>query len=376
MILSLLLACGTPEEEPCPQTSGTICTFAGTRLAGLGDEDVPATESHLYLPQDLTFGPDGLPYLLDWNNHRIRVISADGIISTVAGNGMLGDGPEGPALSAAFNHPTNIAFDPHGDMVIAAWHNSRIETVDLTAGELTFTCGTGERSYNGDGIPAEEAILDLPSSVAFDDQSRLFISDQANQLIRMIDTDGYIYDIAGQQRDEGYSGDGGPASDAQLHASVGQAADPANRIAIADGTIYIADTGNHVIRAIDLDTWTIDTIAGTRTCDADGVCEGVSGSGGDGGDALSANLSSPTDIAPGMEGELYIADTGNSCVRVLYPDGTLDTVAGVCGEPGDSGDGGPAAEALLYRPYGVAVDRDNNLYIADTYNHVFRVVYQ
>ncbi|MFT5684172.1 MAG: DNA-binding beta-propeller fold protein YncE [Myxococcota bacterium] len=375
MILTLLLACGEPAED-CPQTSGTICTYAGTRIAGLGDEDVPADESHLYLPQDLTFGPDHRAYLLDWNNHRVRVINDDGTISTVAGSGLLGDGPEGPALNAAFNHPTNIAFDPHGAMVIAAWHNSRVETVDLTTGELTFTCGDGERSYNGDEMPAEEAVLDLPSAVVFDSKGRLFISDQANQLIRMIDTDGYIYDVAGQQREEGYSGDGGLASEAHLHASVGQAADPANRIAIADDIIYVADTGNHVIRAINLDTWIIDTIAGTRTCDDDGVCEGIAGFGGDGGDALSAGLNAPTDIAVGRDGELYIADTSNSCVRVVYPDGTIDTAAGVCGEPGDAGDGGPATEALLYRPYGVAVDRDNNLYIADTYNHVIRVVYQ
>ncbi|MCB9796184.1 MAG: hypothetical protein H6741_26100 [Alphaproteobacteria bacterium] len=376
ILLLTLFACTgpEPEEDTCMSVSGNICTYAGTGLAGLGAEDVLATESHLYLPQDLTFGPDGNAYLLDWNNHRVREVDADGMIHTIAGSGLLGDGPEGPALTAAFNHPTNIAFDPNGTLVIAAWHNSRIMTVDLDTETLEYACGTGGRSYNGDNIPATEAVLDLPSSVAYDDEGQLYISDQANQLIRMIDREGIIHDVAGRQRDHGYSGDGGPASDAQLHAAVGQSADPSNRIAIADGVMYIADTSNHVIRTIDLDTWIIDTYAGTSVCDEDGVCEGVLGAEGDGVDALSATLNAPTDIAPGPDGELYIADTGNSCVRVVYPDGTIETFAGTCGLPGAEGDGGAAVDALLTRPYGVALDDVGNVYIADTYNHVFRVV--
>lgn len=369
MTLLLLLACDGPSGEtgapPCAGP-GVICTFAGTGTAGLGDEAVAAVDSHLYLPQDLTFGPDGLAYLIDWNAHRIRQVDESGVVRTVAGTGMLGDGPEGPALEAAFNHPTNIAFDPLGRMVIAAWHNSRIERVDLTTWELEFICGDGTRDYAGDGEPAEQAKLDLPSSVAFDAAGNLYISDMANQRIRRIDGDGIIDTYAGTG-EAGFSGDGGPAADAQFHATKGQAAAPANRIAISpDQKLYVADTGNHRVRVIDLATSVIDTLAGNGTPDASG----------DGGPATGASLFGPTDVAVGPDGEVYVADTENSCVRVVYPDGTIDTFAGRCGTSGYEGDGGDPRDALLNRPYGVALDPDGNVYVGDAYNHVFRVVYR
>ncbi len=380
LLSALLVGCsdqaGDTGAEACGGP-GVICTFAGTGTAGLGGESQLAVESHLYLPQDLTFGPDGKAYIMDWNNHRIRSIDADGMIDTVAGTGFLGDGPEGPAMSAAFNHPTNLAFDPTGGAIIAAWHNSRIERLDLQAGTLDFTCGTGGRGYNGSGIPAMDAILDLPSSVAIDDQGRVWISDQANQLIRYVEDD-VIYDAAGGQRIAGYGGDGGPGSEALFHASVGQAADPSSKMEIDGNTMYIADTGNNLVRTMDLTSFQVDRLAGTPPdCDETGVeCTQNNGYEGDGGDALSARLYGPTDVAVGLDGEVYVADTQNSCVRVITPDGKIDTFAGVCGMQGYEGDGLAANEALLNRPYGVSTDAQGNVYIADTYNHVFRVVYR
>ena len=375
-LLLLLAACngGEQTDDPC-LVSGTICTYAGTGDAMLGKDGIPATESGLYLPQDLTFGPDGQPYILDWNNHRIRTIDADGIVSTIAGTGLLGDGPEGPAASATFNHPTNIAFNQEGMLLIAAWHNSRVEQIDLATGQLSYVAGTGQRGYNGDDISAVEAVLDLPSAVAVDDQDRLWISDQANQQIRMVE-DGVIYDIAGQQRVDGYGGDGGPAADAIFHAAVGQEADPSSRIALDGHMVYLADTGNDLIRSLDLDSLVVDTIAGTPPdCDETGTdCVLHSGSTGDGGPAVDATFDYPTDVEVGPDGELYVADTLNSCVRMIDPDGIISTVVGVCGEPGFDGDEGPATAAHLYRPYGVALDELGNLYVSDTYNHVVRVV--
>jgi len=377
--LVLLAACNGDETEgdPCAAGPGTICTYAGTGVASLGKENVPATESGLYLPQDLTFGPDGRAYLEDWNNHRIRAIDADGNIVTVAGCGFLGDGPEGDAMLAMFNHPTNIAFDSNGDLILAAWHNSRIERVDLETNTLSFVAGTGSRGYNKTDVDAKLAILDLPSSVALDEDDNIWFSDQANQQIRMVDTDGIIHDVGGQQRVDGYLGDGGPVSEAMFHASVGQAADPSNRITLDGRTMYIADTANHLVRVLDLDTLVIDRFAGTPPeCDKTGekcVADNF-GYEGDGGDSLDAMLFGPTDVAVGPDHELYIADTGNHCVRVVTPDGVIDTFAGRCGEFGYDGDGGSAKDALLDRPYGVALDADGNVYIGDTYNHVFRKV--
>lgn len=369
MIALLLLACGASSgdsADPCLEP-GAICTFAGVpQVAALGAEGVPATESYAYLPLDLEHGPDGLAYYLDWNNHRVRVIDADGIVTTVVGSGELGDGPEGPATEARLNHPTNLAFDGSEWMYAAAWHNSRITRVNLQTGEYDYHCGTGARSYGGDGGPAEEAILDLPSSVAFDGRGQLYIADQANQLIRRIDSAGIIDTIAGQQRVQGFSGDGGPALQAQIWCSVGQAAAPSCRIDIdpVDNLLYLADTDNHRIRVLDLDSMVIDTFAGT----------GTASFGGDGGPAAQASFYSPADVEVGPDGELYVADTNNSCVRVIRADGQVETVAGRCGEFGFDGDGGPASDALLNRPFGVNVGPDGRLYISDTYNHVIRVV--
>jgi len=380
LLSTLVVGCSGKEPDTDPADgcvdAGSICTVAGTGIAGLGAEGVDALDSHLYLPQDLTFGPDGLPYILDWNNHRIRRIGDDGTIQTIAGTGMLGDGPEGPMMTATFNHPTNIAFDSSGDLLLAAWHNSRVERLDLATGSLSFECGTGGRGYNGDEIDAKTAILDLPSGIVLDAQGRAWISDQANQLIRMVEN-GIIYDVAGGQRVIGYGGDGGPAESAIFHASVGQAADPALRIALSGSTLYIADTGNHMIRTLDIDTRMVSAFAGTApVCDEAGtVCSSDNfGTGGDAGPALSAELYGPTDVAVGPGDEVYIADTSNHCVRVVGTDGVIDTFAGTCGVPGFDGDGGPANEALLQRPYGVTVDPDGMVWIADSLNHVLRRV--
>lgn len=375
MLIALILAgCSntgpddTATAEPtCTGASGTICTYAGTGIAGLGGEGTPATETNLYLPMDLTFGPDGDAYLLDWNNHRIRQIAPDGTIVTFAGDGELGDGPEGPCEEAKFNHPTNIAFDSQGRMLIAAWHNSRIMRVDFATGSLEFAAGDGTRSWGGDGGDAKVAKLNLPAGVVVDHQDNFYISDQANQRIRMVGTDGIINTIAGDGT-PGFAGDGGPALEAEMHASVGQAASPANRMVLSDDDhyLYFADTDNHRVRYIDLTTGIIDTYAGN----------GVAAYAGDGGAATDASLYSPTDVAVGPDGELYIADTRNSCIRKVDPSGEISTFAGICGQMGYTGDLGSPTEATLYYPFGVSLDPVGNVYISDTYNQVVRVVYK
>ena len=366
VVLLSQLACDPGTAKPpaavCGVAVGEICTTAGSGLPGLGGDGLAATDTHLYLPQDLTFGPDGDAYVLDWNNHKIRALRPDGTMEVVAGSGLLGDGPEGPALAAAFNHPTNITFAADGTMTIAAWHNSRIVSIDLSTGLLSYVCGDGTRSFAGDGGPCLVAKLDLPSSVAYDSAGRLYISDMANQRIRRV-TEGII-ETWGFDGAAGYGGDGGPVAAAEMHATKGQAAYPANRLVILDGTLYLADTENHRIRAVDLDTDIIDCIGGN----------GIAGYSGDGGPALEASFRAPRDLAMGWDGALYVADTDNHCVRRIASDGTVDTVAGQCGEFGYEGDSGSAVDALLYSPYGVEVDPDGNLWIADTWNQVIRKV--
>lgn len=393
-----LAACG---NTPCDPESGVICTSVGLGSAGFSGDGADAQDAELYLPMDVTVGPDGRLFVVDWNNHRIRAVNAEGVIETVAGSGLLGDGPVGPALEGDFNHPTNVIFDPQGRMWIAAWHNSRIRRVDFTTGMLEDVCGTGGRSYNGDEGPALTAVLDLPAGIAFDPDGNLLFVDQANQVIRRIiepmSGTGTIERVAGQclvdacGADEvptlcpgsqkysctmasnpaacsgpcqpGFSGDGGPALEARFAMPFGQSADPAGRLALdAAGNMYLADTRNHRIRRIGTDG-VVSTIAGT----------GEAGFAGDGGPAIDAELNNPVDIDVAGDGTIYFTDTFNSCVRAIAPDGALRTVAGVCGTRGETGDDGPAGEALLDRPYGIDLDGDL-LYIADTHNHRIRLV--
>jgi serine/threonine-protein kinase len=179
----------------------------------------------------------------------------------------------------------------------------------------------------------------------------------------------------------GYAGDGGPAADALLFAEVGQQADPSSKLTYANDVLYIADSGNNIIRTIDLTTMTIDRLAGvpwTRDSEDD-LIEPADLTAGDGGPALDAVLNNPRDVAVGLAGEVYIADTDNHCVRVVHPDGTIDTFAGTCGaapQPGDAfkGENQPAVNALLWSPYGIEVDNYGHVYIADTKNHVIRRV--
>ena len=246
-----------------------------------------------------------------------------------------------------------MAVDGAGNLFIADTGNHRIRRVDPT-GTITTVTGTGEYGFSGDGGPADQAQLDFPSGVAVDGAGNLFIADYGNHRIRRVDRAGTITTVAGTGR-RGFSGDGGPADQAWLYSPHGVAVDGA-------GNLFIADQYNHRIRRVD-PTGTITTVAGTGEC-----CFG-----GDGGPADQAQLNDPDGVAVDGAGNLFIADTDNHRIRRVDPTGTITTVAGT-GRPGFSGDGGPADQALLRYPSGVAVDGAGNLFIADTSNGRIRRV--
>lgn len=360
-VVALALACGAcdddGEAERCDPEPGKACVFMGSGIAGLGEDGLAPRETDLYLPQDVTVAPDGTVYVIDWNNHRIRTVQDD-VAVTVVGTGYLGDAPAGEATEVSLNHPTHISIAPDGKVIVSAWHNSKILSYDPRTQRVEPICGDGRRAYEGDGGPAEQAVLDLPVATAVAADGSFYIADQANQRIRKVDANGMIDTVVGTGV-AGFSGDGGPALEAEISLPGGQAAPPAGRIALdRDGNLYIADTSNHRIRKVSTDG-TIETIAG----------DGTPTYRGDGGPATKASLSRPSDVHVDDEGNVFVADTDNSCVRRIDPQGLISTVVGVCGTPGAGEEGVSGPEMFLDRPYGVAVDDSGVIYVADTHNH-------
>jgi sugar lactone lactonase YvrE len=333
--------------------SGIISTVAGNGTPGFSGDGGPATSAALSAT-GVAVDAAGDLYIADAWNGRIRKVSPLGIISTVAGNGADGfSGDGGPATSASLYWPEGVAVDTAGNLYIADYRNSRIRKVN-PSGIISTAAGTGGYKFAGDGGPATSALLHTPHGVAVDAAGNLYVADAENSRIRKVGPSGIISTVAGNGA-AGFSGDGGPAASAWLNYPLGVAVDAA-------GNLYIADTYNNRIRKVS-PSGIISTVAGN----------GERGFSGDGGPAASAWLNYPLGAVVDAAGNLYIADTFNSRIRKVNPSGIISTVAGN-GERGFSGDGGPATSALLYWPYGVAVDAAGYLYIADTYNNRIRKV--
>jgi DNA-binding beta-propeller fold protein YncE len=418
-VVLLASACGGGAQGPScdPDQPNTICTIAGNGENGY-DRDADertfnALEAKFSLVTDTLTASDGVIYILDWNNHRIRKLE-DGKVSWVAGRGELGGSLDDPA-NGDFNHPTNIIFDETGrHIIIAAWHNSKVRVLDRKTGKITDSCGDGKRAYFGDDGNALTASLDLPASIAWSPEGNLVVMDQANQVLRYIDPEGDIHLLAGRciidakppngpgpcpdgeepvQCPDGpngpsgkftcgdpeefcskpctpsYSGDDIPATEMRMAQPFGQSASPAGRIIYdTKGNLYFADTANHLIRMIDRDG-VVHRVAGTPP--KDGVPQ--SGYSGDGKSALKAKLNFPVDLAFDDKGTLYFTDVHNHCVRSIDKHGDIHTAVGVCGQKGYEGDGGPPRKALLNLPFGLEW-ADGHLLVSDTGNSVLRSV--
>jgi len=331
-----------------------ITTAAGNGTLGSGGDGGPATRAQLETPARITVGPDGSLYIADAANHRIRRVTPDGIMTTVAGNGTAGyRGDGGPAMQAQLDFPLGVAVGADGSLYIADSSNDRIRRVS-PEGMITTVAGGGPYRHVGDGGPATQAYLPYPQGIAIGSDSGLYIADYFNHRVRRVGQDGIITTVAGNGT-SGYSGDGGPATQIQLDHPTDVAVGP-------DGSVYIADAGNDAIRRVGPNGM-ITTVAGN----------GTSGYSGDGGPAIQAQLDFPVGIAIGAEGSLYIVDSDNNRIRQVRPDGIITTLAGN-GTPGFSGDGGPATQAKVVYPFGVAVGADDSLYIADLYNARIRRV--
>ena len=407
-------------------TNGVASIIAGTGSGSFSGDGGAATNAGLFFPNAVILDPAGNMFICDSGNNRVRKVDTNGIITTVAGSGQpfLGDpsqvGDYGAATNAGINSPGGICLDGAGNLFIADAQNQLIRKVG-TNGIISTVAGNGLAGGGGggEGIRATSAALNYPNSVAVDSSNNLFIADSLNNRIRKVYGTsqiftlsgntyviGYIMTVAGTGT-AGYSGDGGAATSAKLKNPLGVAVDAARNL-------LIVDSGNHCVRRMGTNN-IITTVAGN----------GTNGYSGDGGMATNANLSVPQSVTTDSLGNLFVADSGNNRIRQIGTNGVIATVAGRILNDGDfatnatlnvvygtafdlvgnlyiadsgdnrirkvdtngiittvagngiydySGDGGAATNASLKHPFGVALDNGGNLFIADYNNYRIRKV--
>ncbi|HYL35742.1 MAG TPA: hypothetical protein VEV17_07515 [Bryobacteraceae bacterium] len=377
--------------------NGRINTIAGNGTTGFAGDGGPALQASFNLiSPGIALDASGNILIAD-QNRRVREITLDGNIQTVAGNGLYrfsGDG--GPATSATLYLPTSVIADASGNVLFSETGQNRIRRV-APDGTISVYAGTGQQGYSGDGGPATQAAIAFPTYLGIGPDDNLYFSDAFNQAVRKIDQNGTIttfvdtgnsvfgsdarahsqpygidFDgvgdlliadrgthrvlvvnptatqggvVAGTGQ-AGFSGDGGKATQAMLNHPAG--------LAFFNGAVYFCDSGNNRVRRIAASDLTITTVAGN----------GQAGYSGDGGQAVQASLNSPQGLTFDPAGNLYIADQGNNVVRRVAVDGTITTFAG---SPAASsfGDGGPARNAFIGAPSDVSVDPAGNVLIAE-----------
>ncbi|MGA2119260.1 MAG: hypothetical protein ABSH56_31470 [Bryobacteraceae bacterium] len=375
-------------------SAGTISTIAGTGVAGYSGDGGPATAAELNLPYGLAVDLAGDVYVADLGNNRVRKISPQGTISTVAGTGTAGSAGDGaPAVNAQLNAPRNLLLDGFGNLYISEFSGHRVRKV--TAGVITTFAGTGVAGFRGDGGLAIAAELDFPCGLATDATGALYVADSGNQRVRKIlgsvigtvlggvsatqlatpvavavdpsltlyVADGsdtvHSYSQAGGWKvaagtgTVGFSGDGGPASLATLTMPHDLAFDLGGDLLLADGDRVREINGQGVI----------ETVAGDDYLHALG----------DNGPAQDAILLNPNAVALDSAGNLYIADSGTNRVRHVLPSGVIQTLAGT-GNAGYNADGGTAATAALNGPLGVATGAGGSIVVADSGNQRVRLI--
>ncbi len=345
LAVSMLTLLGVPTANAVDGTSA-IATIAGTGTAGDGADGPDATASALDSPRNVAIAADGTVYVADTNNNKVRKITPAGAISTFAGTGTAaysGDG--GQANLAELSGPQGVAVDAAGVVYIADSGNNRVRAV-ANDGVITTFAGTGVSGSTGDGAAATLARLSSPVDVALSSTGIVYIVDHFSQKIRAVATDGNISTFAGTG-DAGAANPVGPATAAELNHPRGVAVDK-------NDVVYIADTFNHLVRKVDA-AGNISTVAGT----------GSAGSTGDGGQATSAQVFRPGDVAVDADLKIYIGDSDNNLVRMVATDGVISTIAGGA----DGGAAGTAGASTLVGPSGVAVDSAGSLFVAELGAH-------
>ena len=322
---------------------GNLKAVAGSGTFGYAGDGAAAIAAQLKQPNGVAFDPSGNLYIVDTPANVVRKVATNGTITTFAGNGTNGfSGDGGAAVQAELSIPFSVTSDKNGNIFIQDTGNSVVRRVDATTGVITTFAGTpGVVGHSGDGGPATAARFNENQGARFDSAGNLYVPTCNGASIRKIDTAGNISTVAGNFM-EGFAGDGGQATAAELQCPSGVAIDAA-------GNLYIADEFNQVIRKVST-AGIISTIAGTP---------GTTGFSGDGGAATAATFTDPNDVVVDSLGNLYVADSGNNRVRKIDTNGVITTAAGGLDNAGS---------AAVNTPLAVTVDTAGNVYFSDSGN--------
>ena len=337
-----------------------ITTVAGNGSIAYCCDGSPATAASIWYPYGIARDGLGNLYIGDYQSHRIRKVNASGIISTIAGTGVAGySGDGGPATAAQIGYPYSVASDASGNVYFSDWNYCRIRRIDGSTGIITTFAGTGTCGFSGDGGPATAAQINAwgsgggwGSGVACDNSGNVYINDYNR--IRQVNSSGIINTIAGTGV-AGFTGDGGPATAAQISTYWGITCDNS-------GNVYFFNWNYYHVRKIS-SSGIITSVAGT----------GTSGYSGDGGPATAAMIGWSYNIAADNSGNVYLADWTYSKIRRIDATGTINLIAGT-GGVSFSGDGGPATAATFNRPFSIVADASDNIYIGDFYNGRVRMI--
>jgi sugar lactone lactonase YvrE len=361
---------------------GIITTVAGTGMKGFSGDKGPARAARLASPMGLAIDGVGNLYIADYGNNRVRRVDTNGVITTVGGSGVAGPGPGRVATKVKISAPEGLAVDGRGNLYLSEFLHARVVKISRD-GRLTVVAGTGIAGYSGDGRRAVSAQLSNPAGLAFDSHGDLLIADYGNRVIRKVDAAGVITTIRksvtarlqdpvglASRGDDLYVADAGNGRVLRIRGSkslsvVASDVHPAYLLIDGPGRLVMSDFLDNRIKRID--------ISGPRGATSLIAGRAKAGFSGDGGPATKARLNLPYGLAMDAQGNLYFSDRKNNRVRRVDLRGVITTVAGT-GVPGFGGDGGPARRARLSSPVGLAIDAAGNLYIADSGNSRVRRV--